>query len=118
MLVKASVIDLVNDLPAMIAGNSQLTGPRFICVRRIANTVRPETDMDVSAAELRDAAFSREHRREEERDVTLVPILCWATSSTHRFAGDYGLARFAGSAGRRLLAWRRLRSSALERLKR
>jgi len=31
--------------------------------------------MDVSASELRDAAFSREHRTEEDRNVTLVPIL-------------------------------------------
>jgi two-component system sensor histidine kinase KdpD len=31
--------------------------------------------MDVTAAELRDAAFMRDHRRDEERDVTLVPIL-------------------------------------------
>src|SRR3984885_10743636 len=31
--------------------------------------------MDVTAAELRDAAFTRDHRRDEERGVTLVPIL-------------------------------------------
>ncbi len=31
--------------------------------------------MDVTAAELRDAAFTRDHRRDEERNVTLVPIL-------------------------------------------
>jgi two-component system sensor histidine kinase KdpD len=31
--------------------------------------------MDVTAAELRDAAFTRDHLRDEARDVTLVPIL-------------------------------------------
>jgi two-component system sensor histidine kinase KdpD len=31
--------------------------------------------MDVTAAELRDAAFTRDHRQDEERGVTLVPIL-------------------------------------------
>jgi two-component system sensor histidine kinase KdpD len=31
--------------------------------------------MDVTTAELRDAAFARDHRRDEERGVTLVPIL-------------------------------------------
>jgi two-component system, OmpR family, sensor histidine kinase KdpD len=31
--------------------------------------------MDVTAAELRDAAFSRDHRTDEARGVTLVPIL-------------------------------------------
>lgn len=75
MLVKASVIDLVNDLPAMIAGVFNLTGAA-IYLREKDRVYRSGPNyMDVSAAELRDAAFSREHRREEERDVTLVPIL-------------------------------------------
>jgi len=75
MLVKANVIDLVNDLPAMIAGVFNLAGAA-IYLREKDRVYRSGPNyMDVSAAELRDAAFSREHRREEERDVTLVPIL-------------------------------------------
>ncbi len=75
MLVKANVIDLVNDLPAMIAGVFNLIGAA-VYLREKDRVYRSGPNyMDVSASELRDAAFSREHRREEERDVTLVPIL-------------------------------------------
>jgi two-component system sensor histidine kinase KdpD len=75
MLVKANVIDLVNDLPAMIAGIFNLAGAAMYLRDRDRVYRSSPNYMDVSAAELRDAAFSREHRREEERDVTLVPIL-------------------------------------------
>jgi two-component system sensor histidine kinase KdpD len=75
MLVKGNVIDLVNDLPAMIAASFHLAGAAMY-LREKDRVYRSSPNyMDVSAAELRDAAFSREHRREEERDVTLVPIL-------------------------------------------
>jgi two-component system sensor histidine kinase KdpD len=75
MLVKGNVIDLVNDLPAIIAGSFHLAGAAMY-LREKDRVYRSSPNyMDVSAAELRDAAFSREHRREEERDVTLVPIM-------------------------------------------
>ena len=75
MLVKANVIDLVSDLPAMIAGSFNLAGAAMY-LREKDRVYRSSPNyMDVSVAELRDAAFSREHRHEEERDVTLVPIL-------------------------------------------
>ena len=75
MLVKANVIDLINDLPALIAGTFSLVGAALY-LREKDRVYRSSPEyMDVSAAELRDAAFSREHRYEEERNVTLVPIL-------------------------------------------
>ena len=75
MLVKANVVDLVSDLPAMIAGTFSLAGAAMY-LREKDRVYRSSPNyMDVSAAELRDAAFSREHRHEEERDVTLVPIM-------------------------------------------
>ena len=75
MLVKANVVDLVSDLPAMIAGTFNLAGAAMY-LREKDRVYRSSPNyMDVSAAELRDAAFSREHRHEEERDVTLVPIM-------------------------------------------
>jgi two-component system sensor histidine kinase KdpD len=75
MLVKANVIDLLNDLPAMIAATFNLSGAAVYLRDRDRVYRSSPNYMDASAAELRDAAFSREHRREEERDVTLVPIL-------------------------------------------
>jgi two-component system sensor histidine kinase KdpD len=75
MLVKANVIDLVNDLPVMIAGVFNLAGAAMYLREKDRVYRSGPNYMDVSVAELRDAAFSREHRREEERDVTLVPIL-------------------------------------------
>jgi two-component system, OmpR family, sensor histidine kinase KdpD len=75
MLLKASPVDLVNDLPAMIAATFSLAGAA-VYLREKDRVYRSSPNyMDVSAAELRDAAFSREHRYEEERDVTLVPIM-------------------------------------------
>lgn len=75
MLVKANVVDLVTDLPAMIAGIFNLAGAAMYLREKDRVYRSGPNYMDVSAAELRDAAFSRDHRREEERDVTLVPIL-------------------------------------------
>ncbi len=75
MLVKGNVVDLVNSLPAMIAGTFNFSGAAMY-LREKDRVYRSSPNyMDVSAAELRDAAFSRDHRREEERNVTLVPIL-------------------------------------------
>jgi two-component system, OmpR family, sensor histidine kinase KdpD len=75
MLLKANPVDLVNDLPAMIAATFSLAGAA-VYLREKDRVYRSSPNyMDVSAAELRDAAFSREHRYEEERDVTLVPIM-------------------------------------------
>lgn len=75
MLLKANPVDLVSDLPAMIAATFSLAGAA-VYLREKDRVYRSSPNyMDVSAAELRDAAFSREHRYEEERDVTLVPIM-------------------------------------------
>jgi two-component system sensor histidine kinase KdpD len=75
MLLKANPVDLVNDLPAMIAATFSLAGAAVYLRERDRIYRSSPNYMDVSAAELRDAAFSREHRYEEERDVTLVPIM-------------------------------------------
>lgn len=75
MMVSGNVIDLVTALPAMIVGAFNLAGVALYLRDRDRVYRSSPNYMDVSAAELRDAAFSRDHRREEERDVTLVPIL-------------------------------------------
>jgi two-component system, OmpR family, sensor histidine kinase KdpD len=75
MLVKGNVIDLLNMLPQMIAATFNLAGAA-VYLREKDRIYRSSPNyMDVTAAELRDAAFMRDHRRYEERDVTLVPIL-------------------------------------------
>ncbi len=75
MLVKGNVIDLLNVLPHMIAATFNLAGAA-VYLREKDRVYRSSPDyMDVTAAELRDAAFSRDHHRDEARNVTLVPIL-------------------------------------------
>jgi two-component system sensor histidine kinase KdpD len=75
MLVKGNVIDLLNTLPQMIAATFNLAGAA-VYLREKDRVYRSSPDyMDVTAAELRDAAYSRDHHRDETRDVTLVPIL-------------------------------------------
>lgn len=75
MLVKGNVIDLLNDLPQMIAGTFNFAGAALY-LRERDRVYRSRPDyMDVTADELRDAAFSRDHRRQEDRNVTLAPIL-------------------------------------------
>jgi two-component system sensor histidine kinase KdpD len=75
MLVTGNVIDLLNQLPQMIAANFNLSGAA-VYLREKDRIYRSSPNyMDVTAAELRDAAFTRDHRREEARGVTLVPIL-------------------------------------------
>jgi two-component system, OmpR family, sensor histidine kinase KdpD len=75
MLVTGNVIDLLNVLPQMIATTFNLPGAA-VYLREKDRVYRSSPNyMDVTAAELRDAAFTRDHRRDEERNVTLVPIL-------------------------------------------
>ena len=75
MLVTGNVIDLLNMLPQMIAVTFNLAGAA-VYLREKDRIYRSSPNyMDVTAAELRDAAFTRDHRRDEERGVTLVPIL-------------------------------------------
>lgn len=75
MLVKGNVIDLLNTLPHMIAATFNLAGAA-VYLREKDRVYRSSPDyMDVTAAELRDAAYSRDHHRDETRGVTLVPIL-------------------------------------------
>ena len=75
MLVTGNVIDLLNVLPQMIAVTFNLAGAA-VYLRQRDRVYRSSPDyMDVTAAELRDAAFTRDHRHDEARGVTLVPIL-------------------------------------------
>lgn len=75
MLVTGSVVDLLNSLPRMIATTFSLAGAA-VYLREKDRVYRSSPDyMDVSAAELRDAAFTRDHRSDDARGVTLVPIL-------------------------------------------
>jgi two-component system sensor histidine kinase KdpD len=75
MLVTGNVIDLLNVLPQMIATTFNLTGAA-VYLRDKDRIYRSSPDyMDVTASELRDAAFTRDHRYDEARAVTLVPIL-------------------------------------------
>jgi len=75
MLVTGNVIDLLNVLPQMIAVTFNLAGAA-VYLREKDRIYRSSPDyMDVTASELRDAAFTRDHRYDEARAVTLVPIL-------------------------------------------
>lgn len=75
MLVTGNVIDLLNVLPQMIAVTFNLAGAA-VYLREKDRIYRSSPNyMDVTAAELRDAAFTRDHSYDEERAVTLVPIL-------------------------------------------
>lgn len=75
MLVMGNVIDLLTRLPQIIAATFNLAGAA-VYLREKDRVYRSSPNyMDVTAAELRDAAFTRDHRLDEERSVTLVPIL-------------------------------------------
>jgi two-component system sensor histidine kinase KdpD len=75
MLVTGNVIDLLNLLPQMIAATFNLPGAA-VYLREKDRVYRSSPEyMDVTAAELRDAAFARDRRRDETRSVTLSPIL-------------------------------------------
>lgn len=75
MLVTGNVIDLLKTLPQMIATTFGLSGAA-VYLREKDQVYRSSPNyMDVTAAELRDAAFSRDHRLDEARAVTLAPIL-------------------------------------------
>ncbi len=75
MLVTGNVIDLLNLLPQMIAATFNLPGAA-VYLREKDRVYRSSPEyMDVTTAELRDAAFARDRRWDEERSVTLSPIL-------------------------------------------
>jgi two-component system sensor histidine kinase KdpD len=75
MLVTGNVIDLLNVLPQMIAATFNLAGAAIYLRERDRIYRSSPNYMDVTAAELRDAAFTRDHRRDEERGITFIPIL-------------------------------------------
>src|ERR1700727_2235238 len=75
MLVTGNVIDLLNLLPQMIAVTFNLAGAAIYLRERDRVYRSSPNYMDVTATELRDAAFTRDHSHDEARDVTLVPIL-------------------------------------------
>jgi two-component system, OmpR family, sensor histidine kinase KdpD len=75
MLVTGNVIDLLNLLPQMIAVTFNLAGAAIYLRERDRVYRSSPNYMDVTAAELRDAAYTRDHRSDEARNITLVPIL-------------------------------------------
>jgi two-component system sensor histidine kinase KdpD len=75
MLVTGNVIDLLNLLPQMIAANFNQTGAALYLREKDRIYRSSPNYMEVTASELRDAAYTRDHRRDEARGVTLVPIL-------------------------------------------
>src|SRR6266851_3407492 len=64
-LVTGIVIDLLNVLPQMIAATFNLAGAAVYLRQRDRVYRSSPNYMDVTAAELRDAAFTRDHRRDE-----------------------------------------------------
>ncbi len=75
MLVSGNVVDLLNSLPLRIAATFTLSGAA-VYLREKDRVYRSSPEyMDVTSTELRDAAASREHFKDEARRVTLVPIL-------------------------------------------
>jgi two-component system sensor histidine kinase KdpD len=75
MLVTGNVIDLLNNLPQMIAATFNLASAA-VYLREKDRVYRSNPNsMDITAAELRDTAFTRDHRMDEGRSVTLSPIL-------------------------------------------
>ena len=75
MLVTGNVIDLLNQLPHMIASSFNLAGAAMYLREKDRIYRSSPSYMDVTAAELRDTAFTRDQRRDEARGVMLVPIL-------------------------------------------
>lgn len=75
MLVTGNVIDLLNNLPRMIAATFNLASTA-VYLREKDRVYRSNPNsMDITAAELRDTAFTRDHRTDVSRSVTLSPIL-------------------------------------------
>ena len=75
MLVTGNVIDLLKMLPQMIASTFNLPGAAvYLCEKDRVYRSNPSS-MDITAAELRDAAFTRDHLVDQARPVTLAPIL-------------------------------------------
>ncbi|MDE3105607.1 MAG: DUF4118 domain-containing protein [Acidobacteriota bacterium] len=74
MLVTGSVVDLVNQLPQMLARTFGLSGAALYLREKDQVYRSSSSYMEVAASELRDASFSREPRRDDTRDMTLVPI--------------------------------------------
>lgn len=75
MLVSGNVIDLLNGLPRMIATTFNLSGAA-VYLREKDRLYRSSPDYtEVTAQELRDASHSRDHVVDEERSLTLAPIL-------------------------------------------
>ncbi len=75
MLLAGNVLDLLNEMPRRIATTFTLDGAAVYLIEgeRIYRS-RPDYQ-DVSPAELREAAFSREHIVDDKRSLTLIPIL-------------------------------------------
>lgn len=75
MLVTGNVIDLLVSLPQMIATTFNLSSAAVYLREKDQVYRSGPNDLDVTTVELRDAAFTRDHREDAARLVTLAPIL-------------------------------------------
>lgn len=75
MMIAGNVIDLLNELPHMIAITFNLSGA-VVYLREKDRIYRSHPDfMEITTAELRDTAHSRDQLIDHTRNVTLAPIL-------------------------------------------
>ncbi len=75
MMVSGNVIDLLNELPYMIADTFNLSGAA-VYLREKDRIYRSHPNfMDITTAELRETAFSRDQLIDDTRNLTLAPIL-------------------------------------------
>ncbi len=75
MMISGNVIDLLNELPYMIASTFNLSGVA-VYLREKDRIYRSSTSfMTITTPELRETAFSRDQVIDGVRDITLAPIL-------------------------------------------
>ncbi len=75
MMIAGNVIDLLNELPHMIASTFNLSGAA-VYLREKDRIYRSHPNfMEITTAELRDTAHSRDQLMDHTRNVTLAPIL-------------------------------------------
>lgn len=75
MMVSGNVIDLLNELPYMIASTFDLSGA-VVYLREKDRIYRSHPDfMQIATSELRETAFSRDQVIDDTRNTTLAPIL-------------------------------------------
>ncbi len=78
MMISGNVIDLLNELPHMIASTFNLSGAA-VYLREKDRVYRSHPDfMEIATTELREAAFSRDQHLDDVRGITLAPIMLGA----------------------------------------